>query len=68
MNLNQDIKPSLSNLNASAEGGETQQRQATASQPLSDFLQQLEDYVPTVSTFFSYFLIHTLTVRQYKCP
>lgn len=47
MNVN-DVKPNVnilpSNIETEARAG------ATTPQPLSDFLQQLEDYVPTVSS------------------
>lgn len=49
MNMNtNDVKPNINilptNIENEARAG------ATTPQPLSDFLQQLEDYVPTVSS------------------
>lgn len=50
MNPNGDVKPTLTNLTSVAGGmAENDRSGATTPQPLSDFLQQLEDYVPTVS-------------------
>lgn len=42
-----DVKPVMTNQTLSLEG----EGRSQSVQPLSDFLQQLEDYIPTVSVY-----------------